>query len=77
MPTTDLQEQYEKHQPNIESHCFWCHSKFRKDKYDMYTEEVGEFWSDELQNSVLGHPDCTPLGVEAILLGEDPVWKMA
>jgi hypothetical protein len=42
-----------------------------------YAEEVGEFWSETMQDSVLGHPDCTPLGIDAIFMGEDPEWKMA
>ena len=42
-----------------------------------FTEEVGEFWSDKLQNSVLAHPDCTPNGIDAIINGTDPDWKMA
>ena len=57
--------------------CYFCGAEFLRDKFDDYTEEVGEFWSDKLQDSVLAHPDCTPRGVEAILMGEDPDWKLA
>ncbi len=57
--------------------CHFCGDKFLMDKYDMYREEVGEFWSDALQDSVLAHPDCLPLGIDAVIAGEDPDWKMA
>lgn len=59
------------------SECFWCGAKFKVDKYDMYMEEVGEFWNKSCQQSVLGHPDCTPRGIEDIQLGTDPEWSMA
>jgi hypothetical protein len=59
------------------STCHFCGGTFRFDKHGMYAEEVGEFWSDKLQDSVVGHPDCTPNGIEAIIMGEDPEWKMA
>lgn len=59
------------------SKCYWCEEPFKKDKYDMYTEEVGEFWNKQEEQSVLGHPDCTPMGIDAVINGEDPVWSMA
>jgi hypothetical protein len=43
----------------------------------LYVEEVGEFWSEELQDTVLAHPDCTPRGIDAIATGQDPDWSMA
>jgi hypothetical protein len=57
-------------------HCWFCEEKLRM-RDGMYLDEVGEFWSERLQDSVLGHPDCTPLGIDAIFNGEDPEWKMA
>jgi hypothetical protein len=63
-------------QDNIDN-CYWCGAKFIKDKHDMYTEEVGEFWNKKHQDSVLGHPDCTPRGIDAIQNNEDPEWSMA
>jgi hypothetical protein len=62
--------------------CYWCGEPFRLERGTMpedglYVEEVGEFWSEEMQDSVLGHPDCTPLGIDAIVRGEDPDWKLA
>jgi hypothetical protein len=64
------------------SACYWCGEIFKVQKGTqpedgLYTEEVGEFWNKDHQDSVLGHPDCSPMGVEAILSGEDPVWMMA
>lgn len=57
--------------------CYFCEAEFKLDKYDMHTEEVGEFWNMEKQDSVLAHADCTPLGIDAILTEQDPVWRMA
>lgn len=57
--------------------CAFCQQGLKKDKQGMYKEEVGEFWSEELQNSVLGHPDCTPRGIDTIQNGQDPEWSMA
>lgn len=59
------------------SECYFCGSKLQVDKYGDYTEEVGEFWNMNVQQSVLGHPDCTPNGVEAMLMEKDPVWRLA
>lgn len=59
------------------SRCYWCGEPFKTDQYGNYTQEVGEFWNRAKQDSVLGHPDCTPMGIDAIFSGEDPVWKMA
>lgn len=59
------------------SKCYFCEGAFEKDKYDMYTEEVGEFWNVKAEDSVLAHPDCTPMGIDAIITGEDKEWKLA
>lgn len=59
------------------SQCYWCGGKFEVDEWDMYTEEVGEFWNKKSQESVLGHPDCTPLGITPIIEGTDPEWELA
>jgi hypothetical protein len=62
--------------------CYFCEERFRfergsKPSDGLYAEEVGEFWSENLQDSVLAHPDCTPMGIDAIFNGTDPEWKMA
>lgn len=62
--------------------CYWCLERFRYEKGTkpedgMYLDEVGEWWSESLQDSVLGHPDCLPMGVDATLQGLDPNWCMA
>lgn len=57
--------------------CYFCNERFLRDRYGDYSEEVGEFWHKEKQDTVLGHPDCTPLGIETILMEQDPVWSMA
>jgi hypothetical protein len=57
--------------------CAFCNMKLKQDKSGMYEEEVGEFWSKTLQNSVLAHPDCLPNGIDAIFEGKDPEWSMA
>ena len=60
--------------------CAFCQMELKRDEDDMLLEsngEVGEFWSETLNVSVLAHPDCTPLGIDAIQQGEDPEWKMA
>jgi hypothetical protein len=76
MPET-LQERYDKRTADwITHHCFFCEEKLPM-VGGFYKQEVGEFWSEELGNSVLGHPDCTPNGIDAIFNGEDPDWKMA
>jgi hypothetical protein len=64
------------------SRCYFCEEKFRLERGTtpadgMYAEEVGEWWSASMQDSVLGHPDCLPGGVETVLMGEDPEWQMA
>ena len=69
------------HQTDL-SKCYWCGAEFRvepgsKPGDGLYAEEVGEFWSKSMQDSVLGHPDCTPLGIDAIFNGEDAEWSMA
>jgi hypothetical protein len=67
---------------DVLSTCFFCGEKFRLERGStpedgLYTEEVGEWWSEKLQDSVLGHPDCLPMGLDAVLNGDDPEWKMA
>lgn len=62
--------------------CHFCEEKFTPQPGTsaddgLFEEEVGEFWSENLQDSVLAHPDCLPLGIDAVLTGEDPEWKMA
>lgn len=62
--------------------CHFCDEELRDgaggSKGDgLFLEEVGEFWSRTLQKSVLGHPDCTPHGIDAIQEGTDPEWSMA
>jgi hypothetical protein len=60
----------------VSKYCFFCESRLDMDGSGMYKEEVGEWWSKTLQNSVLGHPDCLP-DCEAALTGNDPEWSMA
>jgi hypothetical protein len=67
---------------NILSTCYFCGDKFRlrrgtKPEDGDYVDEVCEVWSNVLQDSVLTHPDCLPMGIEATQQGEDPEWKMA
>jgi hypothetical protein len=58
--------------------CHFCEEKLVLDDSGMsYTTEVGEFWSEALQDSVLAHPDCLPRGFEAVAAGSDPEWKLA
>lgn len=67
-------------QINDGGRCAFCLTILRRDKDDGLLPsngEVGEFWSKTLQNSVLAHPDCTPLGIDAIQEGKDPEWSMA
>jgi len=60
--------------------CYFCQAEFtpqypnEADAYGLYEEEVGEFWSEELQISVLAHADCVP---EGTLEGSNPNWKLA
>lgn len=60
-------------------HCHFCQEALLVDSHDddLYEEEVGEFWSEVLQSSVLAHPDCLPMGIDATLSGADPEWKLA
>jgi hypothetical protein len=62
--------------------CYWCGSPFLLERgsspHDgLYVKEVGEFFSPTLNDSVLGHPYCTPLGIDAIISGDDPERVMA
>ena len=64
------------------STCYFCGEKLRlergtKIEDGMYAEEVGEFWSEKMQDSVLGHPDCVPGGMESVLSGTNEEWLMA
>ena len=70
-----MTNQLKKHEDT--NYCYFGGERFLKDRHGEYTEEVAELWSDQLQDTVLAHPDCTPRGIEAILMGEDPDWKMA
>jgi hypothetical protein len=59
-------------------HCHFCGEKLVLDESGMsYTTEVGEFWSDVLNDSVLAHPDCLPRGIDAVITGTDPEWRLA
>jgi hypothetical protein len=64
------------------STCYFCGESFtprrgtRPEDQD-WVEEIGEWWSEKLQHSVLAHPDCLPMGVTATLNGEDEEWSMA
>ena len=59
--------------------CHFCQERLWVAEYDPdeFGEEVGEFWSEVLKESVIAHPDCLPMGADATLRGEDPEWKMA
>jgi len=62
--------------------CYWCEESFTPHKGTTYedeyfVEEIGEFWSEKLQDSVVGHPDCVPGGIDTIFEGNNPEWKMA
>ncbi len=64
------------------STCYFCGDKFLLTRGTVaddsdYAEEVGEFWSEKLQASVLAHPDCLPMGITNTLLGKDDEWKLA
>lgn len=60
--------------------CHFCEEVIVRNKgkvNESYIGEIGEFWSVKLNDSVLAHPDCLPLGIDAVFSGEDPEWKMA
>lgn len=63
--------------------CHFCDSQIRvergsKPEDGLYAEEVGEFWSVSMQQSVLGHPDCVPYGIDAVFEGDPECdWKLA
>lgn len=57
--------------------CAFCQALLKQDKDGMYKEEVGEFWSKTLQDTVMAHPDCLPLGIDNTIMGKDPEWSMA
>jgi hypothetical protein len=58
----------------IMSHCFFCEEKILMGPMDIPIHEIGEFWSEKLQTSVLAHPDCLP---EGVLEGTNDEWSMA
>jgi hypothetical protein len=60
-------------------HCYFCQAAFTPEYPDepdsgLYKEEVGEFWSNELDESVLAHADCVP---EGTFEGTNEEWSMA
>jgi hypothetical protein len=44
---------------------------------DESNGEVGEFWSDKFQDSVLAHPDCLPNGIDDAYMNPNAEWKPA
>lgn len=56
--------------------CAFCQALVNHDM-STNTEEVGEFWSETLSDTVLAHPDCLPMGIDDTLAGKDPEWSMA
>ena len=42
--------------------CGVCGESLRVDRSGMYLEEVGEFWDEEAQTSVVAHGQC---GIDA------------
>lgn len=65
--------------PSKKHRCHFCQERVLVASYDddEWMEEVGEFWSEVLNRSVLAHPDCLPMGIDATLSGADPEWKLA
>ena len=62
--------------------CFFCGDRFvprpgTTVEDEDFVDEYGEFWSEKMQESVLGHPDCIPNGIESIFDGTNTEWKMA
>ena len=58
--------------------CYFCEEKLKEYPDCRYgSDEHGEFWSESMQRSVLAHPDCLPMGIDATIQGLDPEWKMA
>jgi hypothetical protein len=65
---------------NAGERCAFCQMTIKKDKDGWILDsngEVGEFWSETAQTSVLAHPDCLPNGIDTVLAGQDMEWKMA
>jgi hypothetical protein len=65
---------------NAGDRCAFCNMTIKKDADGWILEsngEVGEFWSNTLQNSLLAHPDCLPNGIDVVITGKDPEWSMA
>ena len=67
---------------SVHDTCHFCGTKFTpepgtKPEDGLFKEEVGEFWSIIKQDSVLAHPDCLPLGIDAVFNETDPEWRMA
>ena len=44
--------------------CEICQEPLKVDKYEMYLEEVGEFWDPTKNESLLAHAQC---GIDAEL----------
>jgi hypothetical protein len=56
--------------------CHFCEDKLKKTD-GWYGEEIGEFWSKTMNDTVLAHPDCLPNGIDAVFQQTDPEWSMA
>jgi hypothetical protein len=41
-----------------DNRCELCGEKFVVDKFGLYVDEVGEFWNEKTENSVLAHAQC-------------------
>jgi hypothetical protein len=54
--------------------CHFCEETVDPDDFET---EVGEFWSRTKEDTILAHPDCLPLGIDAVFDGTDPEWCMA
>ena len=58
-------------------HCHFCGERLAYDGWVFEENDVGEWWSEKLQHSVLAHADCLPMGATATCEGRDPEWKLA
>lgn len=59
--------------------CYFCGESVLvgPEENEEYADDVGEWWSESMQRSVLGHADCLPMGATATMQGSDPNWKLA
>jgi hypothetical protein len=57
----------------VSHHCWFCEAELPMKDGD-YVEEIGELWSEKMQNTVLAHVDCLP---EGTLEGTNEEWSMA